>query len=157
MSAISTKSLAAALAAGALIALPALGSASPQSALEQVKTHTDRAQSALTKAQTLFGKGKDAQAAQSFGRSRSELGIAASEAAKLIRTASTSAERVEAAKALRLVASQRARNLPTLAQLTIPAQGAVESQIAQAALADTTGRDKAIGILTSIAGKVPAQ
>jgi len=157
MSLASTKPLALALAAGALLALPALSVASPQSALQQVTLHTEHAQAALTQAQTLFAQGKDAQAAQSFGRSRSELGVAASAAAKLVHTASTPTERVAAAKALRLVAGQQARDIPTLAALTVPAQGSVESQIGQAALSDTTGRDKAIAILNTISGKVPEQ
>jgi len=157
MSAITAKHLAVSAAAAALLALPALAAASPQSALDQVKLHTDRAQSALTQAQTLFAQGKDAQAAQSFGRSRSELGTAASEAAKLVHTASTPAERVAAAKALRLVATQRAKDVPTLASLTVPAEGSVENAIAQAALADTKGRDAAISILNTIAGRVPSQ
>lgn len=148
-----SRTIGATLAVGALVALPGVASAHPATAAETVAAHTDRADAALARATALFAGGKDSKAVAAFSRSRAETAAAVAEAAKLVRTAKTGAERAAAAKALRLVATQQAEQIPITVKLLAPAGPAAENAIAKAALADTTGRDKAIGVLNALLTK----
>ena len=154
-----TRALGAAIAAGALVALPAAAAAGPISAPATVAASTERADTALATASSLFEAGKDRQALKSFNRSRAELGKATVAAAKLVRTAGTPSERAAAAKALRLVATQRDENVGELAKMLGQTDSAsAERSIARAALADVKGREKAIGVLQGLLAKgMPAQ
>jgi hypothetical protein len=143
----------AALLVGALAALPAVGSAHPSVAATSVRAHTDRADAALDRAATLFASGQDAEGLAAFGRSRSETGKAVAEAAKLVHTADTPAERAAAARALRLVATAQAEQIPPTVSLLGPAEASAENAIAEAALADTRGREKAIAVLRALIAK----
>lgn len=148
-----SRTIGATLAVGALVALPGVASANPATAVETVAAHTDRADVALTRATALFAAGKDTKAVAAFSRSRAETAAAVAAAAKLVHTAKTGAERAAAAKALRLVATQQAEQIPITVKLLAPAGPAAENAIAKAALADTTGRDKAIGVLNALLAK----
>ena len=152
-----SRMIGAALAVGALVASPGVASAHPAAAIASVEAHTDRADAALTQATSLFAAGRDARGATAFGRSRSETGLAVAEAAKLVRRADTPPERAAAARALRLVATARAKQIPDLVRLLGPAEATAERAIAKAALADARGRDTAIGVLSALLTKgVPA-
>jgi hypothetical protein len=105
----------------------------------------------------LFEAGRDARAARSLGAGQAELGKATAAAAKLLRTAETAAERRDAAKALGAVASSRDDAVETLVAALDEASGKPENAVAQAAVADTRGREKALGLLAVLAGELPEQ
>ncbi len=152
-----SRMIGAALTVGALVASPGMASAHPSVAIGSVQAHTDRADAALTQATSLFAAGADRRAEAAFGRSRSETGLAASEAAKLVRTADTPVERAAAAKALRQAATARSERIPAIVRLLGPAEATAEKAIAKAALADARGRDTAITVLSALLNKgVPA-
>ena len=143
-------------AAGALVcaaafALPAGASAASfDTALREVQKHTTRADSALERAQALFESDRDGQAARAFALSRRELGMAKRDAARLRQRAESDRERAAAARAQARVADLQDENVEQLVGLLDEAKGRVESTIARAALADTRGRDKAIGVISAI-------
>lgn len=152
-----SRMIGAALAIGAIGALPGAASAHPEVAIASVKAHTDRVDAALAQATSLFAAGRDAKAEAAFGRSRSQTALAVAEAAKLVRLADTPAERAAAARALRLVATARAERIPFVVDLLGPADAAAERAIAKAALADARGRDTAIAVLNTLLKRgVPA-
>lgn len=140
------------------LAVPGVASAADfRTAVEKVKTRTDKADGGLDRAAALFRSGRDGAAARAFAESRKNMRAASRGAARLRSEADTGAERSAAARALAAVAQEQAENVDELARLLRPADGGVERQIAAAALADTRGRDKAIAILTVLAGEVPDQ
>jgi hypothetical protein len=143
------------LVAGAL-AFPAAAAAHIDVAVSSVRAHTDHADAALERAVALYEQNAQQRATRSLNRSRSQLGKATAEAAKLLRSADTPAERVAAARALRLVASQRHENIEQLVGVLPEATSSVENTIARAALTDTRGRDNALAILQALLGQVPA-
>lgn len=158
MTILRSRTLTAALAAGALAGIPAAAGAAPGVPSDTVKAHTARADAALDRASALFARGKDAQAMAAFGRSRAEAAKAAAGARKLVRTAKTPAERASAAGALRLVAVGQDERIPTIAGLLEPAGAAAETVIARALAADTAGRDTAIATLRGLLQRgLPAQ
>ena len=53
-----------------------------------------------------------------------------------------------------MLASEQGQNMEKLARAVISADGSDENKIASAARADTTGREKAIAILTVLLGQV---
>jgi hypothetical protein len=144
-----------ALGFGVLLAAPVAAGADPLSAWEKVEVRTDRADAGLERAVALFEAGRDARAARSLGAGQAELGKATAAAAKLSRTAETAAERQDAAKALGAVASTRDDAVETLVAALDEASGKPESAVAQAALADTRGREKALSLLAVLAGELP--
>ena len=133
------------------------GGAYPISASDAVKAHTDRADAALERAVALFEAHRDGRAARALKANRGAIGEATAAAAKLLRDADTPAERREAAKALRLVATVRDDSVEVLVEALDEASGRVESKVARAALSDTRGREKALGILAALAGEVPSR
>lgn len=145
-----SRTIGTALAVGAIVALPGVASAHPAVAVSTVTAHTDRADAALARASALFAAGKDAKATVAFAQSRAQTRAAVAAAAKLVHTAKTPAERAAAARALRAVATAQDAQIPDVVKLLGPAKPAAESPIAAAALADTRGRDKAIGILNAL-------
>ena len=145
------------IAAGAL-ALPAGASAADiQTAVQAVQAHTDRADAALDRAVSLFGKNSDRAARKAFATSRKEMGLAKAAAAKARRQADTPTERTQAALAQALLGAELGENIEKLAAALLPADGTDENKIADAARADTQGREKAIAILTVLMGQVPEQ
>ena len=104
-----------------------------------------------------FEAHRDGRAARALEANRGEIGKATAAAAKLLREADTPAERREAAKALRLVATARDDAVEVLVEALDEASGRVESKVAQAALSDTRGREKAMGILAALAAELPEQ
>lgn len=141
-----THSMIGAAAVIAALALPAAAGASGGS----VRVHTDRAEAALDRAVTLLERGADRRAAAKLRRSRSELGRAASKAAKLSRTADSPSELRRAASAQALVGERRDENVEVLVGALGVADGRVERRIANAALQDTRGREKAIAVIAAI-------
>jgi hypothetical protein len=145
------------IATGAL-ALPAGANAADiQTAVQAVQAHTDRADAALDRAVSLFGKNSDRGARKAFAKSRKEMGLAKAAAAKARRHADTPSENTQAALAQALLGAQLDENVEQLAAALVPADGADENKIAAAARADTQGREKAIAILTALIGQVPEQ
>jgi hypothetical protein len=136
--------------AAALVTLPAIAAADPGNALLTVRSHTRAADTALTRAVTLFAAGRPDEATSAFQRSRADLGQAVAKAAALLRTAATPEARVDAARALVLVATQQTRDVRLLIRATGPAEGAVETRAAGAALSDVRGRDRALGQLRDL-------
>ena len=145
------------IATGAL-ALPAGANAADiQTAVSAVSAHTDRADAALDRAVSLFGKNSDRAARKAFATSRKEMGLAKAAAAKARRQADTPAENTQAALAQAIVGAELGENIEKLAAALLPADGRDENKIAAAARADTQGREKAIAILTALMGQVPDQ
>lgn len=139
-----------ALAAVAAVAPASTASAHIDVAVKSVKAHTDRADSALDRAVSLFEQNADRRGSRELARSRRELGRATAEAAKMRRTAKTPNQRASAARAAALVAGQQDDNVEVLVDVLDEVSGRVENTIAKAALADTKGRDKAIAIITAL-------
>lgn len=148
-----SRTIGAALAVGAIVALPGIASAHPGLAVSTVQAHTDKADAALARASALFAVGKDAKATVAFTQSRAQTAAGVSEAAKLVHSAGTPAKRAAAAKALRVVATDQDAQIPAIVGLLGPADAAAENPIAAAALANTKGRDKAVGILQALLAK----
>ena len=143
------------IAIGALAAVAAVAPASTASAhidvaVKSVKAHTDRADSALDRAVSLFERNADKRGSRELARSRRELGRATAEAAKLRRNARSSKQRANAARATALIASQQDENVEQLVGVLDEVEGRVENTIAKTALFDTRGRDKAIAIITAL-------
>ena len=148
---ITSRALGAAVVAGSLVALPAAASASPISAAATVALHTDRADDALARAAVQFEAGKERAALKSLNGSRAHMGKAAAAANAMVRKSRTPAQRFAAAKAVRQVAGERHDNVVELAKMLADAKtAAAETAIAKAALADVTGREKAIVVLQAL-------
>lgn len=146
------------LAAAAALTVPAGASAADvQTGVDAATSHTTKADSALTHALTLFKGGDATRGSAAFAASRKEMGLARSAAAQARHAASTPADRALAAQAQVAVATQQDTDLVKLATLLPRAHGAVQNQVAQAALTDTKGRDKAIAVLAAVALTAPAQ
>lgn len=141
----------------AALCLPISASAATSASVTTVRQHTTRADAALDRAVGLFASGRDVEAAKQFALSRREIGIATSQAAKLRRDADSSTERQQAAAAAKVVAAELDQNVEQLVGVLDEADGAVENRIAQAALADTRGREKSAGVLNALARRVPQQ
>lgn len=145
------------IATGAL-ALPAgANAAGIETAVKAVQAHTDRADSALDRAVTLFKNNSDRKARVAYAKSRKQMGLAKAAAAKARAQADTPAEQTQAALAQAIVAAEMGENIEKLAAALLPADGRDENKIAAAARADTKGREKAISILTVLMGQVPEQ
>lgn len=142
---------AAAVACGALLALPAGASAgSFGDAVDKVRSHTTKADRGLDRAQRMLERNRHRDASRAYGQSRRELARARRSAARLARSADNSRERAAAASAQRRVAAVYDENVEQLAGMLDEARGRVESRIAQAALSDARGRDKAVAVLTAL-------
>lgn len=144
------------IAAGALALPAAAGAADIQTAVSAVQAHTHSADTALTRAVSLFGKNSDRSARIAFATSRKEMGLAKA-AAKVCDQADTPDEFANAAVAEALLGAQDAKNITKLAASLASADGTDENKIASAARADTTGREEAISTLTALLAMVPDQ
>ncbi|MDX6556840.1 MAG: hypothetical protein QOD86_3035 [Miltoncostaeaceae bacterium] len=158
MTKIRNRALGAALAAGALVALPAAASAHPghgsgnaADAVAKVTAHTERADAALDRAADLFADGRERPAAGAVHRSQAALRHAVKTTARIVRKADTDEERGVAATAVITVATEMDEEIPTLVGLLDTAQSArADLRLAKAALADARGREKAIEILNDL-------
>jgi len=141
------------VAVAAAFAVPGTASAgSIQTAIDSVKAHTDRADTALDRAVALYERNSDRRANAQLARSRTEMGLATAEAAKLRRAADSPSERAVAAAAHALVAGQQDENLEQLVDVLDEVDGRAEDSVAKAALADTRGREKAIAVISALVG-----
>ena len=151
MTKIRSRALGAAIAAGALVALPAAASAAPVDAAAKVAVHTDRADAALDRASELFAAGRERPAVNALNRSRIALRQALKVSVKVVRKADTDEERGVAATAVIDVAKQMDENIPTLVGLIEKADTPrADVRLAKAALADARAREKAIAILQEL-------
>jgi hypothetical protein len=158
----SSRSLAAALAAGVLIAIPAAASAAPSAPADVsysavVKAQTLRADKSLDRALAMFTRGADRPALNNFKQSRRHLAKAMSATAKLTNRAKTDKSRAAAAKAWGLIAMHRDENLTQLVKIIDKANAKTDKVVAKALLADTKHRDIAIGVIQDLinAGVTP--
>jgi hypothetical protein len=154
----SSRTLAAAIAAGALIAIPATASASEGPTATDVKQYTAKADVSLDRAFAMFTRGNDRPGIKAFRQSRGYLGKAKNIATKLAKTADTDAERAQAARAWQFLALERDENLAQLVKLLEKVNAKTDKIVATALLADTKHRDKAIGVIQDlIDAGVPAK
>jgi hypothetical protein len=149
--------IAAGVAALVLI-FPTAATAHIDTAVSSVRAHTSKADTALDRAVSLFEANRNRRGQQALARSRRQMGKANSETAKLLRQAKRPAARADAARALRILGNQRDANVDELLGVLDEARGKVQNRVAQAALTDTRGRDKAISILEELLEtKLPSQ
>ena len=146
----SSRTLAAAIAAGALIAIPATASAAQAPSPAAVKAFTARADAALDRAVTMFDDDRDRAAMRQFRLSRAFLGKAKMISTRLSMAAETDAQRTRAANAWRMVALERDENLEQLLALLDKVDAHVDAIVANALLADTKHRDAAIGVIQDL-------
>jgi hypothetical protein len=143
-----TRALGAAIAAGALVALPASASASPFSVADKVTKHTDRVDAALDRATDLFAADRERPAVAAVFRSRAELRHATAIAARAVRRADTPEERADAADAVIEVGTQLDEDVPLLVGLIDQADDPrADALLARLALSDARARERAIAIL----------
>jgi hypothetical protein len=146
----SSRTLAAAIAAGALIAIPATASASEGPSATDVKSYTAKADVSLDRAIAMFTRGNERPGIKAFKLSRGYLGKAKSIAAALAQGADTDAERAAAARAWQFIALERDENLADLVKLLEKVNAKTDKIVATALLADTKHRDAAIGIIQEL-------
>jgi hypothetical protein len=146
----SSRTLAAAIAAGALIAIPATASASEGPSAADVKSYTAKADVSLDRAIAMFTRGNDRPGVKAFKQSRAYLGKAKALSVLLAKTADTDAERAQAARAWQFVALERDENLAQLVKLLEKVNAKTDKLVATALLADTKHRDAAIGIIQDL-------
>jgi hypothetical protein len=137
----------------AALAAPATAGAHIETGVSSVRAHTDRADAALERAVALFERDADRRGSAELSRSRRQTGLATAEVAKLRRSADSRTERTEAARAQSLVGEQQDENVEQLVGALDETEGRVESKIAQAALADTRGREKAIAVISAVVSR----
>lgn len=148
--------LAAALAAGAIAALPTAASAAPVS-VGDVAMHTTQADAALDRAAALLDRDRQGPALAALNRSRVALGQAQRLTDGMVGRARTDAARTRAAKAVQRVGQLRDRNLTQLVAMLQDSDPRADRAITRALLADTVARDTAIGVLQGLidAGVAP--
>ena len=153
----SPRTLAAAIAAGALIAIPATASASTGPSAAAVKAYTAKADAALDRAVTMFAADHDRAAMRQFRLSRAFLGKAKMMSARLAMAAETDSARTRAANAWSWVAQERDENLAQLVAMLEQVDAGTDRIIAAALLADTKHRDAAIAFIQDLidAGVTP--
>ena len=153
----SSRTLAAAIAAGALIAIPATASAASGPSGAVVKAYTVRADAAMDRAVSMFASDHDRAAMRQFRMSRAWLGRAKMMSARLAESAETDGQRTRAANAWRLVAEARDANLAMLLALLEKVDASTDRIVASALLADTKHRDAAIAVIQDLidAGVTP--
>ncbi len=146
----SSRTLLAAVAAGALIAIPATASASEGPSAADVKSYTAKADVSLDRAIAMFTRGNERPGIKAFRQSRAYLGKAKAISAILAKVADTDAERAEAARAWQFIALERDENLAQLVKLLEKVNAKTDKMVATALLADTKHRDAAIGIIQDL-------
>ena len=152
MTKIRSRALGAAIAAGALVAVPAVASAHhPADPVAKVAFHTDRADAALDRAAELFAADRERGALGALSRSRHALHHAVKVTVRIVHRADTDEERGVAATAVIDVATQMDENIPALVGLIeVADKPRADLRLAKAALADAKGREKAIEVLKEL-------
>jgi hypothetical protein len=146
----SSRTLAAAIAAGALIAIPATASASDGPSAADVKSYTAKADVSLDRAVSMFTRGNERPGLKAFKQSRGYLGKAKGIATALAKIADTDAERAQAARAWQFIALERDENMAQLVKLLEKVNAKTDKIVATALLADTKHRDAAIGVIQDL-------
>ena len=141
--------LTAALAATAVLAVPAAASAHEKSSTQSVRAHIRNADQALTMVAGLVKDNKDAAAAIQMVQNRRQTQAATREAGRLRGRAR--------AAAMRLVAQQRDDNVETYAALVDEIAGDPQVDMANAIASNVNGREKALSTLTGLLPTLPAQ
>lgn len=146
------------LVAVAALAAPAAASAADiQTGVSAVQAHTTQANAALNRAVSLFKHGNVSLGSKAFTTSQKQLGLAQAAAAKLLEQAHSASAKAQAAQGEIDVTKQDHVAIVKLAALVPDATGNVQNQIAQAALGDTTGQNKALAVLAAVELNAPAQ
>lgn len=124
--------------------------------LQTVLTHTRAADRALDRAVANFNTHAVAAGRSDFGKNRRQIGLAVAEKAKLIKSATTPAERLAAAKALVAVARQTLTDEWELARVArrLRRGSHLQTRVLRAAAKDTA-RSKALGVLTVLLASAP--
>jgi hypothetical protein len=145
------------LATALLTIGPAALAAAPS--LAGVLQHTRAAETALVKAVAAFDQHALGKGRVALSTNRSEIGAAVADTAKLIKDATTPAERLAAAKALVAVARQAGRDEHGLAgSVGALARGtSLQLRVAGAANADAHRTASAVAKLQQLAGGLPDQ
>jgi hypothetical protein len=112
---------------------------------------TDESRPTISAASPITAR-RRAAALRALARNRLAFGRAKAQAARILRTAGTSSDRVLAAQALGLVAEVQNRSIPNVLDLLVPAAGATERGLATAELDLTIGRDQALGLNVALMG-----
>ncbi len=142
--------LTAALAATAVLAVPAAASAHEKSSTQSVRAHIRNADQALTMVADLVKDNEDAAAAIQIVQNRRQTQAATREASRL-------RGRSARASALRMVAEQRDENVETYAALVDEIAGDAQVDMATAISQNVNGREKALSTLTALMAMLPAQ
>jgi hypothetical protein len=144
----------AALCASLAFAPAGLAHANPS--LATVLAHTHAADVALDRAIANFNAHALGAGRNALATNRSQMGKAVAEKAKLIRDASTPAERLEAARAVVAVAKQAGVDATALARVarTLPKGSKVQLAVVRAAAADSA-RSTAVAKLTELLESAP--
>lgn len=139
------------LVAAAALALPGSAAAGGlNTGVNAVKAHTDRADAALDRAVALWERNRDRAGNRQFVQSRRELRRAEAKANRLVRKARNQRSSTAAARAKAATAELRDKGVEELTGALDEVDGQVENRVAQAALSDTRGREKALAILNAL-------
>lgn len=142
--------LTAALAATAVLAVPAAASAHEKSSTQSVRAHIRNADQALTMVADLVKDNKDAATAIQMVQNRRQTQAATREAGRV-------RGRSARAAAMRLVAQQRDDNVESYAALVDEVAGDTQVDMANAIASNVNGREKALSTLTALLPMLPAQ
>lgn len=142
--------LTAALAATAVLAVPATAAAHQKSSTQSVRAHIRSADQALTMVAERVKHNKDAAAAIPMVKNRRQTQAATREAGRV-------RGRSAKASALRMVAKQRDANVETYAALVDEVAGDAQVDMANAISQNVNGREKALSTLTGLLAKLPVQ
>jgi hypothetical protein len=155
-----TRTLGAALVAGAIFAVPGAATATTpvgDPSVGTVKAHVNLSLGALAKVEALVEAGKDGRALKVFLKSRAEIGRARADVATMLKTATSTGDTVDAATALSLVADLQLGNIPNILAMLDEVEGKVEAALAKAALADAQARNRAVDVLQVLLTTVPEE
>ncbi len=142
--------LTAALAATAMLAVPAAASAHEKSSTQSVRAHIRNADQALTMVADLVNNNKDAAAAIQMVQNRRQTQAATRETSRL-------RGRSARASAMRMVAKQRDENVETYAALVDEIAGDAQVDMAVAVSSNVNGREMALSTLTALLPMLPSQ
>lgn len=145
-----------ALSALVMAALAPAAQAHSKPSLSTVLAHTRAADRALERAVAEFDAHAFAAGRSDFGKNRRQIGQAVEEKAKLIREATSPAERLAAARAVVAVARQAVVDERALARVArvLPKGSRLQLAVLRAAARDTA-RSNALAVLTELLGSAP--
>jgi len=143
-------SLAAAVAAAAVLALPGVATAHSNPSLGSVRAHSTLADTYLDRAVDRLEDGKARSSQRWYDRARVQMRRGETDAASMRRAADTAGERSRAARALWSVGDQADENIEVLAGMLDDARGRFEERIAGVIDRDLHGRDRAIRLITAL-------